>query len=104
MPLIHPILTNDIKRLEAKFIHGYQPKAPLFYVLVCNEHGEERFVGDEKRASWGPHWIAVNFELEAKMAANPHLKFLSSRMFFIHDGNHQFKAWTCYINSLHRSD
>jgi hypothetical protein len=46
----------------------------------------------------------VNFEFEAKMATNPHLKFLSSKMFFICDGNYQFKARTCYINKLYRND
>jgi hypothetical protein len=55
MPLVRPTLANDIKRLEAEFFHGYRPGAPVFYVSLCNEVGEECFVSDEERALWGPH-------------------------------------------------
>jgi hypothetical protein len=34
MPSVRPTLTHDIKRLEAEFIHGYQPGAPVFYVSL----------------------------------------------------------------------
>jgi hypothetical protein len=104
MPLVRPTLAHDIKRLEAEFIHGYRPRAPVFYVSICNEHGEERSVKDEDTSNWGPHWISINDEFEAKLVLNPHLKFLCGRMFFVCDGNHQLKAWTCYIQRLHSND
>ena len=47
MPLVHLILANDIKRLEAEFNHGYWPGAPLFYVSIYNKHKEEWIVKDE---------------------------------------------------------
>jgi hypothetical protein len=65
MPLVRPTLANDIKRLEAEFFHGYRPGAPVFYVSLCNEVGEECFVSDEERALWGPHWTAFNIEFGA---------------------------------------
>jgi hypothetical protein len=34
MPLVHPTLANDIKRLEAEFIHGYRLGALVFYVSI----------------------------------------------------------------------
>jgi hypothetical protein len=46
MPLVRPILAHDIKRLEAEFTHGYRLGAPVFYVSITNERGEERFVKD----------------------------------------------------------
>jgi hypothetical protein len=46
MPLVHPTLAHNIKRLEAEFTHGYQPGAPVFYVSITNEYGDERFVKD----------------------------------------------------------
>jgi hypothetical protein len=104
MPLVRPTVAYNIKRLEAEFTHGYRPRAPVFYVSICNEHGEERSVKDEDRSSWGPHWTAVNTEFEAKLASSPHLKFLCGRMFFICDGNHQFKAWIGCIKRLHSND
>jgi hypothetical protein len=100
MPLVRPTLANDIKRLEVEFTHGYQLGAPLFYVSIYNEHGEERFVKDEDTSNWGPHWTSINIEFEANLASNPHLNFLYNRMFFICNGNHQFKAWISYINKL----
>jgi hypothetical protein len=47
MPLVRPTLVHDIKRLEAKFTHGYMPGAPMFYVSICNEYGKEQSVKDE---------------------------------------------------------
>jgi hypothetical protein len=46
MPLVRPTLSHDIKRLEAEFTHGYRPGAPVFYVSITNERGEERYVKD----------------------------------------------------------
>jgi hypothetical protein len=46
MPLVRPTLAIDIKRLEAEFTHGYRPGAPMFYVSICNDKGEERSVKD----------------------------------------------------------
>jgi hypothetical protein len=104
MPLVRPTLANDIKKLEAEFTHGYRPGAPVFYVSICNEKGEERSVMEEDTSHWGPHWSSVNEEFEAKLALNPDLHFLSGRMFFVCDGNHRLKAWTGLIKRLHSSD
>jgi hypothetical protein len=46
MPLVRPTLVHDIKRMEDEFTHGYWPGAPMFYVSITNEHGEERHVKD----------------------------------------------------------
>jgi hypothetical protein len=104
MPLVCPILSHNIKRLEAEFTHGYWPGAPVFYVSITNERREERHVKDVDTSNWGRHWTLVNTEFEAKLASNPHLRFLCGKMFFICDGNHRFKAWTGYIDRLHRDD
>jgi len=104
MPLVRPTLAHDIKRLEAEFTHGYRPGASVFYVSITNEHGEEKLLKDVDTSNWGPHWTAVNSEFESKLASNPHLHFLCGKMFFICDGNHQFKAWTGYISRLHPND
>jgi hypothetical protein len=100
MPLVRPTLAHNIKRLEAEFTHGYWPGTLVFYVSITNEHGDERFVKDVDTSNWGPHWTSVNDEFEAKLASNPHLRFLCGHMFFICDGNHCFKAWTGYIDRL----
>ena len=104
MPLVRPTLAYDVKKLEAEFTHGYRPGAPVFYVSICNERGEERFVTEEDTSTWGPHKTTANIEFEAKLASSPHLKFLSGRMFFICDGNHRYKAWTGVIKRLHSTE
>ena len=101
MRLVHPTLENDIKKLEAEFIHGYRPGVPVFYVSICNEKGEERSVMKEDTSHWGPHWTSVNEEFETKLSLNPHLKFLSSHMSFVCDENHRLKVWTSLIKRLH---
>jgi hypothetical protein len=55
MPLVHPTLVHDIKRLEAKFTHGYRLGASVFYVSTTNENGDERLVKDVDTSNWGPH-------------------------------------------------
>jgi hypothetical protein len=55
MPLVRPTLVHDIKRLEAEFTHGYRSNAPMFYVSITNEHGDERFVKDVNTINKGPH-------------------------------------------------
>jgi hypothetical protein len=88
MPLIRPTLGSDIKRLEAKFSHGYRPGANVLYVSICDENGEERTVIDQDQQHWGPHWTKVNEEFEAKLATNPQLSKLLGQMFFICNRNH----------------
>jgi hypothetical protein len=73
-------------------------------VLQCSMSPSEHLVSEEEKAHWGPHWTAVNIEFEAKLASNPHLRFLCGRMFFICDGNHRFIARTGYIKRLHKDD
>ena len=96
MPLVRPTLAHDIKSLEAEFIHGYHPSVPVFYVSITKEYGEESFVKNVDTNKWNPHWTSINKDFEAKLASNPHLRSLCGHMFFICDGNHHFKAWTCY--------
>ena len=104
MPLVHPTLAHDIKKLEVEFTYGYRPGAPVFYISITNKHGEERFVKDVDTNKWDPHWTSMNIDFEANLASNPHLCSLCGCMFFIYDGNHRFKAWTGYIDRLHRDD
>jgi hypothetical protein len=57
MPVVHPTLAYDIKRLEAEFTYGYRPGAPVFYVSICNLDGEELSVKDVDTSNWGPHCL-----------------------------------------------
>jgi hypothetical protein len=104
MPLVHPILDSDIKRLEAEFTHGYKIGTNVFYVSLINEKGEERSVSDEERVSWGPLWNEENIKFELFFEATPALSSLKNQMFFICDSTHSYKAWTGCIERLHEMD
>jgi hypothetical protein len=104
MPLVCPTLDSDIKRLEAEFTYGYQIGANIFYVSLTNEKGEERSISGEERVNWGPLWNEENNKFELFLEATPTLSSLKNRMFFICDGNHRYKAWTRYIERLHKMD
>jgi hypothetical protein len=41
---------------------------------------------------------------KAQLKANPHLKHLEGRLFFIYNDNHRFEAWIGFIEMLHRVD
>jgi hypothetical protein len=75
MPLVRPTLHSNIKRLEAEFTHSYQIGANVFYVSLTNEKGEERFVIDDERVSWGPLWNEENNKFELFLEATPTLSF-----------------------------
>ena len=41
MPLAWSFLASNIKRLEAKFIHGYQIEANVFFVFLTMKNGRK---------------------------------------------------------------
>jgi hypothetical protein len=104
MPLVRPTLASDIKRLEAKFTHGYRVGASVFYVSICNERGEERFVSSEDMKGWNEHWRNEDGLFESRLLNSPHLKHLQGKMFFVCDGNHRLKAWTGFKSRMHSGD
>jgi hypothetical protein len=104
MPLVRPTLASDIKRLEAEFTHGYRAGASVFYVSICNERGEERSVSSKDMKDWNDHWKDENTWFESRLLANPHLKYLHGKMFFVCGGNHRLKAWTGFISRMHNGD
>lgn len=76
MPLIRPTLAFDIKRLEVEFAHSYSACASVFYVFICNEHGEERFVSSEDMKGWNDHWKDENSLFKSWLLGSLHLKHL----------------------------
>jgi hypothetical protein len=96
MPLIHPTLAHDIKRLEAEFTHGYRPRALVFYVSICNEYREERSVKDKDISNWGPHWTSVNKKLKPSWLQTFTLCPLWSNVFYL-----QWKPLVQGVDRLH---
>ena len=56
LQVVRPTLTIDIEKLKADFVHGYRPRAAVFYMSTTNFQGSEREVMQEERDSWDRHW------------------------------------------------
>ena len=57
----------------------------------------------EEHASWNRHWQKRD-EFEAFLNADPDLRFLSNKFFYIWDGNHHHQAWTMFIAKSYAND
>ncbi len=50
------------------------------------------------------HWLFENEQFEHFFFGDLDFKFLSSRMFFVWDGNHRLQAWLPYIQCVYNED
>jgi len=55
----------------------------VFYVALEDNHGKTLDVSLDITASWSPHWITVNNEFEAMLAADPVLQEFCGKMFHV---------------------
>ena len=104
LQVVRPTLAVDIEKLKADFVHGYHLGAAMFYVSITNFVGSEREVLSEDRVLWDRHWQRRDREFEAFLQADPDLRFLSNKFFFVWDGNHRHQAWTEHILQAHSDD
>ena len=104
LQVVRPALAMDIEKMKADFIHGYRPGAIVFYVSTTNIQGTEQSVSDEDHMSWNAHWRRKNVEFEEFLNADPELRFLSNKMFYVYDGNHKLVAWTKFIHQAYPND
>ena len=104
LQVVRLALAMDIEKMKADFIHGYRPRAAVFYLSTTNIQGTERTVSDENCMSWNAHWRRKNVEFEEFLNADPELHFFSNKMFYVYDGNHKLVAWTEFIHKAHPND
>ena len=101
LQVVRPALVVDIEKLKVDFVHGYRPGAAMFYVSITNFVGSEQEVLSEDSALWDWHWQRRHREFEAFLQADPDLRFLSNKFFFVWDGNHRYQAWMEHILQAH---
>ena len=104
LQVVRSALAKDIEKMTADFVHGYRPRAAVFYVSTTNFGGEEQLVTDAGRLSWNMHWQKRNDEFESFLSLHNELKELSNKFFFIWDNNHRHQAWTELISQSHSND
>lgn len=103
MPMVKPILSCDLVKLEQEFVNGYQDGASFFYITTTNEAGESlEFLEeiDVRNLLWKEKNDIFNKDVDSV----PHLKFLKNLKFFICDGNHHRLAWMNHISKCHSND
>jgi hypothetical protein len=104
LQVIQLVLQNDILKLQADFVHGYQVRAAIFYVSLTDEHGRKFDIIANDRAQWNQHWQQQDHEFEESLFSDPYLKALSYKFLYVWDRNHRLLAWTDHIDKMHKAD
>ena len=64
LQVVQPALQSDIDKMKADFIHGYRPRATIFYVSTTNYLGHKRMASDDNTAARSPNWQYQEHEFE----------------------------------------
>ena len=71
MQVVRPALASDIEKMKVDFVHGYQPRTAVLYVLTHDFHRKEHEVVDSNRMTWSAHWCRRNVEFEEFLQREP---------------------------------
>ncbi len=99
LPLVRPILEQDVKKLEAEFIHGYRSGDRPLYVSVFNDTGLDVNVTPQVTSTWSSHWHEASMNFDNLVEHDTELQILHGKMLFVWEGNHRYTAWWRYIES-----
>ncbi len=78
----------------------YKEGDKVCYVSTTIKLGEEIQVTKDIIEGQDQHQKDHNAEVEDFFNANPNLKILSNKMFYVWDGNHSLNVWYPYIDTL----
>ena len=88
LPLVRPIIEGDIQRLENEFVNGYCEGDRVLYVFPYNNFDRSLDISDAIKGSWSDLWKVTNERFNKRLAQDEDLAPLSSKMFFVYEGNH----------------
>ena len=67
LPIVHPLLKNDVMNLVAHFVAcGYMEGNRISYVVLENIEGKTMDVIPDNMASWSNNWVQANAQFEKK--------------------------------------
>ena len=89
LPLVRPIIEDDVQRLENKFVNGYRKGHCMLYVSPYNNFYHTLDISNAIKDSWSDLWKVANERFEERLAQDEDLAPLSSKMFFVYEGNHR---------------
>ena len=83
---------------------GYCDNDRTLYVSPYSNLNEILHVSDDIHNSWNSLWQEANEEFKVMLQNDFHFAHLSSKMFYISEGNHRLTAWWRHINKHHSLD
>lgn len=104
LPLVRPILEQDVQKLEAEFVHGYRSGDRPLYVSIFNDTGSEVNVTPQVTSTWSTHWQEASKKFDNLVEHDDELQILHGKMLFVWEGNHRYTAWWRYIESNYGGD
>ncbi len=104
MAKVRPVGEMGVQHLEREFVKGYRDGDRVMYISAYNNEELTTDVTEDIKSSWSPNWQMANEAFEEDIRADPDLKHLSGKMFFVWEGNHRLAAWMRHINNHHAED
>ena len=90
LPVVRLFLKINIHKLASHFQkNGYMEDNGIFYVALEDNEDKTSDISGQIISTWSQHWVTMNNEFKAMLAADPALQVLCGKMFHVCDGNHR---------------
>ena len=90
LPVVRLFLKIDVRKLASHFQkNGYMKDNGIFYVVLEDNEDKTSDISGEIISTWSQHWVTMNNEFKAMLAADPATQVLCGKMFHVCDGNHR---------------
>jgi hypothetical protein len=103
MSIIKPTLKINVFKMEQTFFIGYWKDEKMFYIFFTQLERWRR-KGEHLLQYFEFVWKEKNVEFKKLLVEDPHMCWLSWKMFHIWDGNHRLQAWWPYIDLNHPNE
>ena len=92
LPFVRPIFEQDVKKLEAEFVHRYRSGVRPFYVSIFNDVGLEVDVTPQVISTWNTDWHDDSMKFVNFVERDGELQILNGKMLFVWEENHRYTA------------
>ena len=90
LPVVRLFLKIDVRKLASHSQkNGYMEDNGIFYVVLEDNEDKTSDISGEIISTWSQHWVTMNNEFKAMLAADPALQILCGKMFHVCDDNHR---------------
>ena len=104
MPLVRPVLEQDVKKLETESVHEYRSGDGPFSVSIFNDVGLEIDVTLQVISTWSTHWHDTSTKFGNFVERDRELRILHGKVLFVWEEIHRYTASRRYIKSNYGGD